>query len=82
MRSKGCTVRVERQRGKRTAFQLAVDALFFSERTVVRSGSLSIIKNCQTHFGRCGASQSCCRGRSKVARGSLGGYSPEGEGSE
>lgn len=54
--------------------------VFQPEHTVVRSGSLSIIKNCQMHFGRCGRITAGARNPVGSSPGVTAGYSPEGEG--
>lgn len=67
--------------GRGMALQFAVDALFFDECTIVRLGSLSIIKNCQMHFGR--AARRITAGAEAQLGSSPGvtaGYSPEGGG--
>jgi len=52
--------------------------VFQLERTVVRSGSLSIIKNCQMHFGRCGRITVGAREPVESSPGVSVGYSPGG----
>lgn len=69
--------------GGRGGFSVSRRRIVFQpERTVVRSGSLSIIKNCQMHFGRCGRITAAARNPVGSSPGVTAGYSPEGEGGE